>query len=729
MVILQSAWTAISKVTTRASAGRARTSMLLGGLLLAGTMALILVVGLGTAGLGVQAEPLTASQPAPGDSLDPVLSRALGREIYIPNSSAVQDGEPSLHASALRTTPLLGADSVKGHPITAVRDPLQDLELALVQLLADAESAAAGTLVDTAAAQNVMDILVGDTRGRVYDGFPLLNFNRGGDGPGQILGEYKTKRLTDTGRTFVSQIDGETHRIWELTINMLWYGQNLDSDTFLVRYPYEAHEYDEVQINYRIYSLISEDLAPTTILNDGFGRIFHGLDSTFESLPADRLSEISIRYPSLKHFRGLYIWGWGSHPPRVQFLQPIVEVSANGALNWAGQSFSQRTAALTIDDIGEAAPEKKVYRVAEAALAGATGDEIAGMLTDPTLSPRGTFRDWLRLADDLRQLPPEAWDVLLQEDGLLPGEFGTYDIVLAYLNNEIYGDSPYSQPGTDGKGGVLRDWEQGGMVRVKIINLDNHTHYYRNVDFGDQLSNQIEGAFGNGRFSFEKFNAKPTYGVPKVAEMQWRTGWGYVPHLGIAQQSGMFPREVDQVELAPFTDQFGETHYGYSYSSDAGYWRFNPPAAIRAGTDLPAGEPLRDADGLPGVLIGVDTEGFGAAKMPTGPITTHPDREAFPEVTFPGFLRNPGVGGDIIPPTPVWAPFLTLNPDTGTLLAPDGSYWVDDTYFHGRPVSPHTSIIASVEAPRASAQLFYQFDPLFHDNMIFSYHPRSDIIR
>ena len=38
-------------------------------------------------------------------------------------------------------------------------------------------------------------------------------------------------------------------------------------------------------------------------------------------------------------------------------------------------------------------------------------------------------------------------------------------------------------------------------------------------------------------------------------------------------------------------------------------------------------------------------------------------------------------------------------------------------------------IVATVEAPRASAQLFYQFDPLFHDNMIFSYHPRSDIIR
>jgi len=30
-----------------------------------------------------------------------------------------------------------------------------------------------------------------------------------------------------------------------------------------------------------------------------------------------------------------------------------------------------------------------------------------------------------------------------------------------------------------------------------------------------------------------------------------------------------------------------------------------------------------------------------------------------------------------------------------------------------------------IEAPRASAQVFYQFDDLFHDNAIFSPHPKS----
>ena len=113
-----------------------------------------------------------------------------------------------------------------------------------------------------------------------------------------------------------------------------------------------------------------------------------------------------------------------------------------------------------------------------------------------------------------------------------------------------------------------------------------------------------------GKFSFEKFNPKPSYGVPKVAEMQWRTGWGYVPHLGIAGQDGLFPRPEDRVHLATFTDQFGQTQPGYQYQGASGYWRFNPPGKIRAGENVAAGDPLRDADGEDGVKIGLDTEGI-----------------------------------------------------------------------------------------------------------------------
>jgi hypothetical protein len=101
------------------------------------------------------------------------------------------------------------------------------------------------------------------------------------------------------------------------------------------------------------------------------------------------------------------------------------------------------------------------------------------------------------------------------------------------------------------------------------------------------------------------------------------------------------------------------------------------------------------------------------------------------ELRFPPFLRNPDQGGadagDIIPPTPAWKPFLWINPYDGSLYIdendPSQGYWVDLTYAHGTPVFAGQSLDATVEAPRGSAQVFYQFDDLFHDNDIFSPHP------
>ena len=662
--------------------------------------------------------------------VDPVLSAAMGREILVPNTLPALGGLPLLHDGDLVKQPLKGAISVSGATIERVSDPLTDVELAVSRLLREAATAGDSRLDRSPAAQDLVDIMTGQTRGRVYDGFALLNFNRGAFSQDHIPGEYKMKRLTDSGETVISSIDGAQHKVWEFTINMLWTGQNFDSDTFLIRIPAEVDPYDELRVNWRIYSLIHEDLAPTTIVNDGFGRIYAGLDSTFATIPQGHLSTITLRYPSLKHFRGMYVWGWGVHPPRVNFLQPVWE-NPDGSLNPPGRSFATRNREdLQLEAIGAAAPEMKIFEVAREALSGTrTGREIVDMLIEPARGPSGVYGEWLNLAKDLRQLPPEAWQVVAREDGLQPGEFGPYDVIVAYANNEIYGTTPFANSFSEGKSGVMRDWEQGDTIRVKIVNLDNITHYYRNVDFGAQQITEIASAFGNGQFSFERFSPKPTFGVPKVAEMQWRTGWGFVPHLGIVGQPGLFPRAIDREQLTNFTGQLGAPHTGYLFRNVSGYWRFNPPPPIRAGATLPAGDPLRDGAGADGVRMGLDTQGYGIAKMPEGPITTHPNQAQFPEVRFPGFLRNPGSGGDIIPPTPVWAPFLALNPETGTLKAPDGSWWVDQTYLHGTPIAPGQSIVAEIEAPRAGGQLFYQFDPLFHDNMIFSLHPRSDAIR
>ncbi|MCH7700408.1 MAG: hypothetical protein IID37_01855, partial [Planctomycetes bacterium] len=355
----------------------------------------------------------------------------------------------------------------------------------------------------------------------------------------------------------------------------------------------------------------------------------------------------------------------------------------------------------------------------------------------------GEWDEWADLLEDQNQLPPEAWDLLALE-GIGQGQFGSYRFVTAYMNNEMYGEGP--------EGEKIEGWFQGQMVEVKLINLDNHTHYFRNVDFGPKLHDDISsGGFSSGSHSFEIMNFKPTYGAPKVAEMQWRAGWGFRPHWNVPQQQDVFARPSDSALLSTFFDGAGDPLLGYQYSAEArgGDFRFNPPTFIIGSVEEPSEFPLREADGSDGLVIGQLTEGYGVAKMCTedefplgqfcaediGPFNPHgilnvdTDDDGEPDVLwFPPFIRNPNAaGGDIIPPTPAWKPFLWINPDNGTLLIdpddPQQGYWADLTYAHGRPIAAGESLNARVEAPRASAQVFYQFDDLFHDNAIFSPHP------
>jgi hypothetical protein len=122
------------------------------------------------------------------DSVDPVLSAQLGKAVRIPNTSPVHHTQPALHTSELQITPLFQAKSLLGHPITSTRDPLQDLELALYRLQMVAMSAQDNPLPELNPAREVLAILEGNTQGRVYDGFALLNFNRGAITPAHIPG-------------------------------------------------------------------------------------------------------------------------------------------------------------------------------------------------------------------------------------------------------------------------------------------------------------------------------------------------------------------------------------------------------------------------------------------------------------------------------------------------------------------------------------------------------------
>lgn len=696
--------------------------------------------------------------------LDPVSSALQGKEIRIPNTDQSVDGvEQSLIEGSVVRETASQTVSLLGHPISRVASPNDDLRTALQDLVG-----AAGDLdqagMDAAAAE-LMAILKGTTTGRVYDGFAMLNFNRWNDPsigpeffPGDAMpGEYKMKLARDTGRTYTSPYDGEQRKIWEVDINMLYYDGQIDSDTFLVRFPF-GHDWDDVlHVNYRIYSLVEEDFSPTLVALDRREAMdtvqfpYKGFDAVWVAMTPGEVINLTVMLPPVRQIRGIYDWGWRVHPPRIQFMQPIYEIQNQ----WTGEiqldpqslSFATRNREdLTLDTIADEAPEKKMYLIADAVLNGATFAQVEKWMTDPNLGPRGTWIEWADLVKNQTQLPPEAWDVLAEEDGLTPGDFGPYHMVSVYMNNEMYGEGPF-------RAEVL-PWKQEDKFQVKLINFDKHTHYFRNVDFSARLHDDIGRCCGGGLTSFEIMNFKPSFGAPKVAEMQYRAGWGFRPHHDIIQQSEPFPRGRDRMGLVPYRGGLGGWFYGYLYSPESrgGDFRFNPPPFVITNTDDPAPFPLREFDGSDGLLMGQKTPGYGVAQLcpqdpygdfcqtDFGPFNPHKvlnwPEPGNPDVTktelrFPNFLRNPAQGdpqaGDIIPPTGAWRPFQWINPNNGTLYIDDQDhskgYWADLTYSHGAPVMAGGTLVANIETPRSSGQLFYQFDDLFHDNSIFSPHP------
>lgn len=689
--------------------------------------------------------------------LEPVLSALSGTVVRIPHTDQA-DGSKLLNLDGdVVYHPADQATSLLGYPITRVASPNDDFADALKAVSDAAQNRDSAGM--QAAARDLMDILQGTTHGRIYDGFALLNYNHGAYAPGQMPGEYKTKMLRDSELTEPG-IDGQPRKIWDLDVNLLYYDGQIDSDTFLFRVPVEANEFDTLRVHYRIYSTVREDFAPTVVMLDRRmpGSVqfpFKGFDAVWVPFSGGQVVDLTVKMPPLRLIRGVYTWGWRVHPPRIQFLQPIFEhINAHTGeveLEPQGQSFALRNRTdLTIDTISDAAPEKKAYIVAKAVLDGADPTTIGAWLNQADQGPRGTWQEWADLAKNQRQLPPEAWDILARE-GISQGNFGPYRFVSVYMNNEMYGEGP--------DGAVIEGWNQGDRFQVKLVNLDKHTHYFRNVDFGPRLNDDISGCCGAGSHSFEIMNFKPSYGAPKVAELQFRAGWGFRPHFDVIQQQDVFPRVSDQGKLLAFFDGDGVKRLGFQYSATArrGDFRFNPPPFIIGTADNPAQFPLREADGSTGLLVGQRTEGYGVAQFcpndpfpgfcsqdisqfnPNGALNWPPPpllgKNGLPsqptELRFPPFLRNPAQGdpeaGDIIPPTPAWKPFLWLNPANGTLFIdpsdPSKGYWADLTYAHGRPVFAGQSLNATIEASRGSAQVFYQFDDLFHDNDIFSPHP------
>lgn len=731
---------------------------------------------------------------------DALHSLTAGRTLRLPHTRAISDSGQLANLISFQSQPILDAESALGHPIQSAEDPVRDLFFATQRLF----NSTLVNQVDQTAAEEMLDILLGRTRGRIYDGHPLLNFNRHASDrvdpslhipPGSEEGEFKMRAIRWTGEREASwKEDGTLVNVWEVDVNMLWYKQQMLCDTFLIKIPHIDPESgltpspdDTLRIHYSIRSLIEEEFAPDQFLRDadlsdsqanrpGEGFLYKAQDTVWRLINPATLSRVSVQHTALRFIEGIYIWGWNLHPPRIHFIQPVREVRNvhSGEIEWSprSRSFVERTRGLSLDSIGDAAPEKKLYQAATAALEGVDAASLRAMLDDPAQPPlNGTWREWVALMDNQRELPPEAIQSL-QAEGLGLEDF---DFVLAYANNELYGDSV--------SGHTLRSWSQGDILDIKVINLDRHTHYYQAQGAGPPLDDSLRNNFEDAVFSFEIASLKPYFGAPKTAELQWRAGWGFRSGYSILQQDSVFPRQSDRRFVQPVAAPSApggslRSHFGYQYSSQrrGGDFAFDPPAHYIGTPDSPALESLYDLSGFPfrffdgfflrlalanwevwkgifpgsfqeGLVIGRRTPGFGSARMCPGnafpgdctqdlsrfhwkgelnwPEPSDPD-VAKNQLRFPAFLRNPD-GGDIIPGTPRWRPFLYLSPESGSLQIdpdrPSQGHWTDSTFAHGAPIPPGRSRRFSIEAPRANAQLLAQFDGLFKETALFSVHP------
>lgn len=692
--------------------------------------------------------PSAAAAQNPNDPglLDSVILEYAGRPWRLPASHQVDGASEQINiVGRIKRKPADQGVSATGQPILAagVSSPNRDLRNALRDLddaSANNQAAAMMTL-----AGQIKAVLFGNTQGRIYDGFALLNTNRGGWLADHVQGEYKTKRAENRGLV-APGLDGHVRPVWEVNVNLMYFDEEVDTDTYFLLIPPQADFRDMLLVHYKVYSTTTESFAPTTLLQDvdpfGAGKLpSKGFDAAWKSLGKDEITEISMNHGPLGTIRGLQIWGWYATPDRSLFIQPVWE-SLNPQTQALrrdprGQVMMAQLATLGLAQIGDAAPEKKVLAIAEAVLQGASPAVVQAMLNNPQVAPLGTHDQWQQELSHRNLFPQEALDLLALE-GIQPGivgpnRLGPYDAILVFANHEVYLDSLDLLEGHDPLTGFAVPLPTDGQnqeLLLKVINLDSATHYLQSFDYGPALHDDIAtcSTAPSGGHSLEIFVDQPVQGAPKMAELQWRLGWGLRKGFGTLQQFDIFTQLQDAAGLVTFTDGHGAAAEGWQYPvvDRGGDWRVNPPAQwLGAGTT-----PLQEG-GSDGVVIGAATPGYGVARMPFSDLSAlHPnhavnadtDNDGIADaLLFPSWLRNTNAQqGDLIPATKLWEPFLYLNPVDGSRFQdaqnPALGLWADLSYAFGEPLPAAVNRSVHIRRPRSLGQALWHVDGLFRES-------------
>ncbi len=690
----------------------------------------------------------TASGQNPNDPglLDPVIQSVLTQPWRLPSSHQVTGHSEQINiVGKVKRKRADQGKSSTGKTIhqNGTNSPNRDVRDALRAL----EDAAGNNQMATmqSMANELRAILTGSTSNRIYDGFALLNTNRGGWLPSHVAGEYKTKYVRDRGLQ-AEGLDGQLRTVWELDVNILYFDEEMDTDTMFMLFPPRADPRDLLYVNYTVYSTTTESFAPTTLLKDvdpfGNGELSSkGYDAAWGPLGSNEIAQATVAHGTLATLRGIQIWGWYAEPDRSTVIQPVWEFfqpSTQAVKRDArGSAMMAQMATLDMDAIGPAAPEMKIWDLTELVLGGASPQAVLAAMTQDAIQPLGNHDQWHNVLSNRILFPQEALDLLALEgiDPMTPGanRLGPYDAILVYANHEMYVNSLDLFEGHDAVTGemiALPSDPQGNEYKVKVINLDATTHYLQTSDYGPALHDDIATCrlAPSGGHSLEIFVDHPIHGAPKITELQWRLGWSLRRTMGVVPQYDVFTQIADLGGLTAFADENGLPQIGWQYpASDLGNeWRISPPTDWLGPNSISLSQ-----DGIDGVVIGTSTSGFGSAKMPTTDLRAfHPKNLANTDTNgdgvndaliFPDWLRNPEVNqADLIPTTKLWQPFLYVNPNNGSIFMdpnnPSLGLWADYTCAFGEPLPPGSNLSFQMRRPRSQGQALWHRDGLFQES-------------
>ncbi|MGV6852768.1 MAG: hypothetical protein ACWA5R_11415 [bacterium] len=433
--------------------------------------------------------------------------------------------------------------------------PSDDLDQLIDLMHADAENGEIQlTAVDMAT--RILEGMPIDDRD--YSGFSMLHYT----GPNRI------KKVIPSCNDQVCE-EGDEVTGGNVDINMIYWDQHIESDTAFID-PSEVQEVPwTVTYHVRILSGGIEDFSPMTMHFDrtpsgGRGPFHASMDqSYFPMLDEGKEYTIKIKESKGKYYNLTYTWGWRIHPPRVQVSENALKMGMSGEPGvgpkslpqWEIDVFGENpksnifTRRKAIAQIGDLSPAKRMWndlrflrsayfvlsmlnanksekstqnadqmltRIIQAykerdldALSNyekdmglfdadkttqissfkamyqsmnnqhlKTGSPYAPWLTNITSDMQAAFLDW----SDRTKLPA----------GIEADPDAT--ITLLYVNNTIYG----SRQGLTGEGsglgagsfkgtcnGCAHDWHvRPYNYKVTLYNADHFVHGYMNVDFG-----------------------------------------------------------------------------------------------------------------------------------------------------------------------------------------------------------------------------------------------------